>query len=250
MLPEITADFSEVYRKAGETVTVMRPSVDKDEELIIANEIVCLIDSVDGQHDLWKASLEQGNRDIRKGDILRWDDGSELEVLRNDTQRDFDGEDITELDLKDYDRAEQSFQIDVADVLTDDLLPKRLLHRVVSQKVLPIFMQGSYGPAVFEAFKQVEVAVREVGGYAETDYGTKLMRMAFNPENGALTDSQDAEKQARSDLFAGAIGSYKNPGSHRDVEIAAEEAAGLIVFASHLLGIVDTCAERISNPPN
>ena len=51
MLPEITADFSEVYRKAGETVTVMRPSVDKDKELIIANEIVCLIDSVDGQHE-------------------------------------------------------------------------------------------------------------------------------------------------------------------------------------------------------
>ena len=65
------------------------------------------------------------------------------------------------------------------------------------------------------------------------------MRMAFSPENGALTDSQDTEKQARSDLFAGAIGSYKNPGSHRDVEVTAEEAAGLIIFASHLLRIVD-----------
>ena len=147
---------------------------------------------------------------------------------------------ITELDLKDYDRSEQSFQIDVTDVLTDALLPKRLLHHVVSEKVLPIFMQGSYGPAVFEAFKQVEVTVREAGGYTEPDYGTKLMRMAFNPENGALTDPQDMEKQARSDLFAGAIGSYKNPGSHRDVEITAEEGAGLIVFASHLLRIVDS----------
>ena len=242
MLSEITADFSEIFRKAGETVTVMRPSVDKDEELIIANEIVCLIDSVDGQHDLWKASLEQGNRDIRKGDILRQDDGSELEVLRNDTQRDFDGEDITELDLKDYDRAEQSFQIDVADVLTDDLLPKRLLHRVVSQKVLPIFMQGSYGLAVFEAFKQVEIAVREAGGYNEKDIGVKLMGKAFNEDTGNLTDQNQHpdEQNARLLLFRGAIGSYKNPGSHRDVEITAEEAAGLIVFASHLLRIVDS----------
>ena len=242
MLPEITADFSEIYRKAGETVTVMRPAVDKDEELIIADEIVCLIDSVDGQHDLWKASLEQGNRDIRKGDILRRNDGSELEVLRNDTQRDFDGEDITELDLKDYDRAEQSFQIDVADVLTDDLLPKRLLHRVVSQKVLPIFMQGSYGLAVFEAFKQVEVAVREAGGYNEKDIGVKLMGKAFNEDTGNLTDQNQHpdEQNARLLLFRGAIGSYKNPGSHRDVEITAEEAAGLIVFASHLLRIVDS----------
>ena len=238
----ITEDFSDIFREAGETVTVMRPAVDKDEELIIANGIVCLIGSVDGQHDLWKASLEQGNRDIRKGDILRQDDGSELEVLRNDTQRDFDGEDITELDLKDYDRAEQSFQIDVADVLTDDLLPKRLLHRVVSQKVLPIFMQGSYGPAVFEAFKQVEVAVREVGGYNKEDIGVKLMGKAFNEDTGNLTDQNQHpdEQNARLLLFRGAIGSYKNPGSHRDVEITAEEAAGLIVFASYLLRIVDS----------
>ena len=238
----ITEDFSEIFREMGETVTVMRPSVDKDEELIIDNEIVCIINSVDGQHDLWKANLEQGNRDIRKGDILTRDDGSELEVLRNDTQRDFDGEDITELDLKDYDRAEQSFQIDVADVLTDDLLPKRLLHRVVSQKVLPIFMQGSYGLAVFEAFKQVEVAVREAGGYNEKDIGVKLMGKAFNEDTGNLTDQNQHpdEQNARLLLFRGAIGSYKNPGSHRDVEITAEEAAGLIVFASHLLRIVDS----------
>ena len=231
--------FSEIIREAGESVTVVRLLADKHEELIIASEIMCLIDPVEGKYDYWKASLEKANGDIRKGDILRRDDGSELEVLRSVTQAITFDEEIMELDLKDYDRAEQPSQIDVTDVLTDDLLPKRLLHHVVFQKVLPIFMQGSYGPAVFEAFKQVEVAVREAGGYAETDYGTKLMRMAFSPENGALTDSQDTEKQARSDLFAGAIGSYKNPGSHRDVEVTAEEAAGLIIFASHLLRIVD-----------
>ena len=131
-----------------------------------------------------------------------------------------------------------------------NLLPKAQLHPVIAQKVWSLFLQGDYDTAVFQAFKQVEVTVRRAGGYAETDYGTKLMRMAFNPENGALTDSQDTEKQARSDLFAGAIGSYKNPGSHRDVEITAEEAAEVIIFASHLLRIVDACAERISNPPN
>ena len=189
-------------------------------------------------------AIDQLNRRFREHSVwYQYESGQIVKVDSPDSHSEVvkpaeDG--ITELDLKDYDRAEQSFQIDVADVLTDDLLPKRLLHRVVSQKVLPIFMQGSYGLAVFEAFKQVEVAVRETGGYAETDYGTKLMRMAFNPENGALTDSQDTEKQARSDLFAGVIGSYKNPGSHREVEITAEEAAGLIVFASHLLRIVDS----------
>lgn len=233
--------FSEIIREAGESVTIVRLSADKDEELIIASEIMCLIDAVDGQYDHWRANLKKANSDIRKGDILRRNNGSELEVLRSFTEAFTFEEEITQLDLKDYDRAEQPSQIDVADVLTDDLLPKRLLHHVVSQKVLPIFMQGAYGPAVFEAFKQVEVAVREAGGYRKNDYGTDLMRKAFNVEEGNLTDQNQpkAERQARSDMFAGAIGSYKNPGSHQDVEMTAEEAAELIIFASHLLRIVD-----------
>ena len=249
MLPEITADFSEVYRKAGETVTVMRPSVDKDEELIIANEIVCLIDSVDGQHDLWKASLEQGNRDIRKGDILRRDDGSELEVLRNDTQRDFDGEDTTELDLKDYDRQEPPLQKNEVNASRSDFLSEHEFHPMIPQNVWSSFSQRAYGSAVFEAFKQVEIAVREAGGYKATDYGTDLMRKAFHIDNGNLTDRSQlrSEKQARSDLFAGAIGAYKNPGSHRDVDFTAEEAVELTTLASYLLRIVDSRSQPEEN---
>ena len=233
--------FSGLIREADESVTVVRLLADKHEESIVASEIVCLIQPIKGQYDHWQAHLEIVNRDIRKGDILRRDDGSELEVLSSVTQAITFDEEVMELVLKDYDRAEQPSQIDVADVLTDDLLPKRLLHPVISQKVLPVFIQGAYGLAVFEAFKQVEIAVREAGGYADTDYGTDLMSKAFHVDNGNLTDQslQEAERRARYFLFAGAIGSYKNPSSHRDVEITAEGAAELIIFASHLLRIVD-----------
>jgi len=63
------------------------------------------------------------------------------------------------------------------------------------------------------------------------------MRKAFNIDNGPLRDQNaiPAERQALSDLFAGAIGSYKNPHSHRNVAVNdPDEAAEMIVLASHL----------------
>lgn len=122
-----------------------------------------------------------------------------------------------------------------------NLLPKRQLHPTIAQKVWSLFLQGDYDTAVFQAFKEVEVAVRKAGRYADTDWGVDLMRKAFGNE-GPLTDSEQPlpEQQARAHLFAGAIGSYKNPGSHRNVDFTAEEAAEVIIFASHLLRIVDS----------
>lgn len=133
-----------------------------------------------------------------------------------------------------------------------DLLRKHQLHDIIAEKVWSIFAQGSYDTAVLEAFKQVEVAVREAGGYTKDNYGRVLMETAFNVNNGKLTDEHlhESEKLGMRNLFAGAISLYKNPSSHREVEFAPEEAAEIIIIASHLLRIVGSCAERTSNPPN
>ncbi len=74
------------------------------------------------------------------------------------------------------------------------------------------------------------------------------MRRAFHVDNGPLTDQNrpKTERIATEHLFVGAIGLYKNPHSHRNVSVTAEEAVEIIMFASHVLRIVDARSSKSS----
>lgn len=120
----------------------------------------------------------------------------------------------------------------------ESLLDTKTLDPILARKVKPLFLRGDYDTAIFQAFKEVEVRIRKVGKYSNSDYGVDLMRKAFHPSTGTLTNkkSEKSEKEAMSHLFSGAIGLFKNPVSHRDVSgISPEFAADAIRFANLLL---------------
>jgi uncharacterized protein (TIGR02391 family) len=121
-------------------------------------------------------------------------------------------------------------------------VPKDALHVKIREDVWALYHRGKYDTAVLEAMKAVEVAAREAAGLAAADCGTKLMRKAFDIKHGPLSDktAEASERQALSDLFAGTIGAYKNPQSHRNVALDdPDEAAEIIMLANHLLRIID-----------
>ena len=108
---------------------------------------------------------------------------------------------------------------DIATYARGNLLPKGVLHPLVIENVYAAFLRGEYDTAVFQAFREVEIAIRTAGEYGAGDVGEKLMRAAFDKDSGPLRDRSvvESERLAVSHLFAGAIGTFRNSTGHRAV---------------------------------
>jgi len=115
------------------------------------------------------------------------------------------------------------------------------LHPTLEPVVRTQFLMGEYEIAAFAGMKAVEVRVREMGGLADSLIGVKLMQTAFGT-GGPLEDEsiEAGEREARRNLFAGAIGTIKNPTSHRDVRYDdPTEASEAVLLADLLMRILD-----------
>lgn len=129
------------------------------------------------------------------------------------------------------------------------------LHPALQGSVRTNFHLGEYELACFAAMKAVEVAVRDASGLDNSTIGVNLMRAAFRAHaqngkaGGPLADheAEGGEQDAMANLFAGAIGAFKNPPSHRTVHFdSPTEAASIIQLADLLLRLVERAQKRAS----
>jgi uncharacterized protein (TIGR02391 family) len=121
-------------------------------------------------------------------------------------------------------------------------LPRNMLNARILAKVWAPFLHGNYDTAIFAAFLEVEIAVREAAKLDASDVGCDLMRKAFG-QGKPLADQTalPGEQDALSHLFAGSMGYYRNPFGHRRVSISDHsEAIEMVMLANHLLRIVES----------
>jgi uncharacterized protein (TIGR02391 family) len=144
----------------------------------------------------------------------------------------------------------------------------RLGHRVLREGLAPIeaaerlsvalhdrissvrsqFLLGKYELAAFEAMREVEIRTRQLAGADTSLVGVRLMRESFNPDTGPLADSSldRGEQVALMDLFAGAVGTFKNPPSHRQVNYDdPTEASEVVLLADLLMCLLDRVERRL-----
>jgi uncharacterized protein (TIGR02391 family) len=116
-----------------------------------------------------------------------------------------------------------------------DFLNSRLV-----EKCSDHFYAAKYDDCILNSAKTVEVLVRETAQLPDEEIGVNLMRKAFRPGNAILKLSDvAAEQEAAMNLFCGFIGFFKNPHSHKFLNISdLLSAFEVLSIANHLCTLV------------
>lgn len=121
----------------------------------------------------------------------------------------------------------------------------------IKSRCLPVLGAGSVDPAMWDAAVKVtsvilEERLRKVAQNKGSDRtGIQLANDLFgNKGIFANQFKNDALRQAYRDLYAGVLGVFRNPSSHRFVDPTPEDGGALIVFINVLLKMLDELAEE------
>lgn len=116
-----------------------------------------------------------------------------------------------------------------------------LLHPKILNKCQDLFESGQFDDAIFSAMKLVEEEVRLLSSSKPTDIGLTLISKAMSSSTPAISFSSiEAEQKAAYFLFSGALGSFKNPLSHRFLDTSDPiKAYECLTLASLLLRMLD-----------
>lgn len=132
------------------------------------------------------------------------------------------------------------------EIIFSNLILSACLHSKL-RKVQSQFLIGEYELAAFAAMREVEITVRSITNASSSDIGVRLMRNAFG-DNGSLTDGSldGGEKSGIRELFSGAIATFKNPSSHRQVDYTNPmKSMEVILFANLLMSIIEDHASKM-----
>jgi uncharacterized protein (TIGR02391 family) len=146
-------------------------------------------------------------------------------------------------------RGEPIRRATLAPLIGGDLLVN--LHPRIQEAARPSFSVCRRAEAVFEAFKTVELRVRELSVSQQS--GVRLMGDAFDgnpPElafNERASQAQIDEQKGFAFLFKGAMLGVRNPKAHAPFEELGERRAlDYLSFASLLMWRLDDVEERLS----
>ena len=119
------------------------------------------------------------------------------------------------------------------------------IHPRILKASQKLFLDEHYPQAIFEAFKQVEIMVKEKSGI-KGKFGAALMQEAFSANtpilkvNDGVKDSDGDEQKGFMMLFTGAQIGIRDPKGHDNIEQKDPKVAmQYIAFASLLCRIID-----------
>ncbi len=121
------------------------------------------------------------------------------------------------------------------------LMPESYIHPIIVKKCFSLLNSGEFDSEVIQAFKAIETTTREKIGAPADMFGERLLKKAFNPDDGILTNYNlpKSERSAFLNYMTGAFSFYRNSSSHRDVELDFVSAIDRIAVASDLLKAIE-----------